>query len=221
MTIAAHIEAKSRAHLRTAALVAAILVASTACANAEGSAPPSDSSATAHSASSHGDVEQHVIYNYVEYSDRFASSGQPTEDQLKAQKTAGLERVIYVAFNDHENSLESEDRVAKELGLDYLQIPVDWKAPQKRDYYLIEQAMLLEPERKTLLHCQANFRASAFALLYRVLQNGVPLGQAKADMNSVWVPNSVWTNFILDVLGENNVETACSACDWTPSTIGE
>ena len=129
--------------------------------------------------------------------------------------------MVYIAFSDQEHSLPAEDRIAKDLGLNYLHIPVDWKAPQKRDYDLFALAMQLEPERKTLLHCQANFRATAFAMLYRVLQEGVPLGQAKADMNSVWVPNSIWTAFILDVLKDNNVDTACSACDWAPSTIGE
>lgn len=165
--------------------------------------------------------KQEGIYNYIQYSDRFASSGQPTAEQLNAQKAAGVERVVYIAFSDQEHSLPAEDRIAKNLGLNYLHIPVDWKAPQKRDYYLFAQAMQLEPERKTLLHCQANFRATAFAMLYRVLHEGVPLDQAKADMNSIWVPNSTWTAFILDVLQENNVDTACSACDWTPSTIGE
>jgi len=161
------------------------------------------------------------IYNYLAYSDRFASSGQPTIEQLEEQKAAGVERIIYIAFSDHERSLPNEDRIAKELGINYLQLPVDWQAPQKRDYYLFAQAMQLEPERKTLLHCQANLRASAFALLYRVLEEKVPLAKAKADMNSVWVPNSVWTQFILDVLKENNVNSACAGCDWTPSAIGE
>lgn len=161
------------------------------------------------------------IFHYIAYSDRFASSGQPSADQLKAQKAAGVERVIYIAFSDQKHSLPAEDRIAKELGLNYLHIPVDWTAPQKRDYYLFAQAMLLEPERKTLLHCQANYRATAFALLYRVLENDVPLATAKADMNSIWVPNSVWTNFILDVLKDNNVATDCENCDWTPSAIGE
>lgn len=185
-----------------------------ACSDANGSKPASTTSNTT-------ETEQKGIYNYLEYSNRFASSGQPTADQLKEQKAAGVERIIYIAFSDHERSLANEDRIAKELGINYLQLPVNWKSPQKRDYYLFAQAMLLEPESKTLLHCQANLRASAFALLYRVLEQQVPLAQAKADMNTVWVPNTVWTQFILDVLKENNVSSACESCDWTPSEIGE
>jgi|GEM_PF-117041 len=161
------------------------------------------------------------IYNYIEYSPTFASSGQPSEAQLQVQKDAGVERVIYIAFSDQEHSLPNEDRIIKELGLNYLQVPVDWKAPQKRDFDVVVQALKLEPERKTLLHCQANLRASAFALLYRVLHEGVPLATAKADMNKIWVPNGVWTRFILDVLEANNVASDCPGCDWTPSNIGD
>lgn len=161
------------------------------------------------------------IYNYFEYSPSFASAGQPTEAQLKLQQQQGVERVVYLAFSDQERSLPAEDRIVKNLGMNYLQVPVDWKAPQKRDYYLFAQAMQLEPERKTLLHCQANFRASAFALLYRVLSLGVPLVEAKADMNSTWVPNTVWTAFVLEVLAENGVDSNCEGCDWVASTIGE
>jgi len=105
--------------------------------------------------------------------------------------------------------------------MSYLQIPVDWKTPKKSEYQLFAQSMLLEPGRKALLHCQANFRASSFALLYRVLELKVPLAQAKADMNSIWTPNSVWTTFILDVLQDNGVDPNCDGCDWTASTIGE
>lgn len=209
---------------RLAILAAALLFAGssiTACAVENGATTTKTPAAASNSTADIDATTKKGIYNYIEYSDRFASSGQPTAEQLKAQKAAGVERVIYIAFSDQEHSLPAEDRIAKALGLNYLQLPVDWTAPQKRDYYLFAQAMLLEPERKTLLHCQANFRATAFSLLYRVLENGVPLGEAKADMNSIWVPNRVWTNFILDILQENNVDTACSACDWTPSTIGD
>jgi protein tyrosine phosphatase (PTP) superfamily phosphohydrolase (DUF442 family) len=161
------------------------------------------------------------IYNYLAYSDSFASAGQPTEAQLSASFDTGVERVIYLAFSDQERSLPAEDRIVKSLGMSYLQIPVDWRAPQSSEYYLFASAMQIEPERKTLLHCQANLRASAFAFLYRVLELDVPLKEAKQDMNQVWVPNGVWTQFILQVLKDNEVEPNCSGCDWTPSTIGD
>lgn len=161
------------------------------------------------------------VFNYYDYSPRFASSGQPTAAQLAELQADGFQRVVYIAFSDQDRSLKAEDRIVKELGLDYIHIPVDWKAPLAREYDAFARAMRAAPERKTLLHCQANFRASVFALLYRVLELDVPLAQAKADMNRVWVPNVVWTQFARGVLQANGVDADCAGCDWTPSTIGD
>ncbi len=99
-----------------------------------------------------------VHYNYIAYSEQFASAGQPTEEQLIRSQANGVERVIYLAFSDQKSALPAEDRIVKNLGMSYLQLPVAWQAPQPRDYYLFAQTMQLEPERKTLLHCQANLQ---------------------------------------------------------------
>ena len=161
------------------------------------------------------------IFNFYSYSPQFASSGQPTEAQLSELKERGFERVVYIAFSDQERSLPAEDRIVKKLGMEYVHIPVDWTAPQETEFQAFARAMTVGPERKTLLHCQANFRASVFSFLYRVLEGEVPLAEAKADMNKVWVPNTVWTNFARDVLSNNGVDPDCEGCDWTPSTIGD
>jgi len=75
--------------------------------------------------------------------------------------------------------------------------------------------MQRESDRKTLLHCQANFRASAFGMLYRVLYEGVSVADAKADMNTIWQPNETWKKLIFDVLADNDVSADCEGCDWT------
>ena len=157
------------------------------------------------------------IANYRQYSDKFASSGQPSEKQLKEIQAAGFERVVYIAYSDHKNSLDNEDRTVKDLGMEYLQIPVEWSAPTKSDFYLFAGAMQREPDKKSLLHCQVNFRASAFAFLYRVLHQDVSIAAAKVDMNSVWTPNETWTELIIEVLEENGISSDCEGCDWTPA----
>ena len=157
------------------------------------------------------------IINYVSYSPAFASSGQPTAEQLAELGKAGLQRVVYIAYSDHERSLANEDRVAKQLGMQYIHIPVEWNAPTQADFELFARVMQQDPEKPTLLHCQMNFRATAFAMLYRVLYEDVPLAEAKADMNRVWTPNVVWTDYIIGVLQNGGVDPYCEGCDWTPA----
>ena len=154
------------------------------------------------------------IPNFREYSPSFASSGQPTEQQLKLLKSAGYERIIYIAFSIHDSALAKEDLIVRELGMDYVQIPVIWDKPSVTDFYAFADVMRRYPDKKSLLHCQINFRASAFSFLYRVLYQEVPIDVAKTDMNTVWVPNNTWRAFIFSVLEENGMSAQCDACIW-------
>jgi len=67
---------------------------------------------------------------------------------------------------------------------------------------------------KTFLHCQVNFRASSFSFLYRVAVQGVPLLDAKNDLDGVWAPNETWFRFIRTVLNDYGLSPACKGCDW-------
>lgn len=154
------------------------------------------------------------ISNYREYSPTFSSSGQPTKDQLVMLKEAGFERIIYIAFSNGRDALADEDVVVKELGMDYVHIPVTWDQPTASDFYAFAGSMEREPDRKTLLHCQVNFRASAFSFLYRVLNKDVPIADAKDDMDSVWLPNKTWRNLIFRILEENGESPYCDECLW-------
>ena len=98
--------------------------------------------------------------------------------------------------------------------MDYVHIPVVWDAPSRSDFYAFAGAMQREPGKKTLVHCQVNFRASAFSFLYRVLYEGAPMDQAKDDMYTVWVPNGTWRSLIFNTLDENDVSPHCDTCLW-------
>ena len=158
------------------------------------------------------------ITNYRQYSDSFASSGQPDEAQLQAIKAAGFDRVVYIAWTDHEKSLPNEDRLVRALGMEYLHIPVEWDKPTKSDFYMFAGAMQMAPAHKTLLHCQVNARASAFSFLYRVIFEDVSVAEAKRDMNSVWAPNETWRKLIFDVLSDRGISPDCADCDWSTET---
>jgi len=154
------------------------------------------------------------IVTYREYSPAFASAGQPTAEQLELVRDAGFERVIYIAFSTDRNAVANEDRLVRDLGMEYVQIPVVWDAPTVADYESFAAVMRRDPDSKTLLHCQIIARASAFSFLYRVLEQSVPIGQAKADMNSVWEPNETWRELIFDVLEAHGVAPDCEGCEW-------
>jgi protein tyrosine phosphatase (PTP) superfamily phosphohydrolase (DUF442 family) len=161
-----------------------------------------------------GTAELTEIINYREYSESLSSSGQPDAEQFQALRDAGFERIVFLAFSDHHDSVANEDRIVKNLGMEYVHIPIVWDAPTKSDFYLFAGSMKQEPHKKTLVHCQVNFRASSFSFLYRVLYEHVPMDQAKDDLDSVWVPNTTWRKLIFTILEENGRSPHCDACLW-------
>ncbi len=154
------------------------------------------------------------VSNYRQYSELFSSSGQPSAEQLAVAAEQGFERVIYLAFTDNETAIEDEDRVVKQLGMDYVHIPVDFDDPTLADFKMFAAIMGQDNSVKTLLHCQVNFRASTFSFLYRVAVQGVPILEAKDDLDGVWAPNEIWFRFIRSVLADYELSPACKDCDW-------
>ena len=155
------------------------------------------------------------IVNFRQYSATFASAGQPTREQFQTIADNGFERVVYIAFTNNTNALADADQVVKGLGMEYMQVPVDFQNPLPDEFYAFADAMERNKQKKTLLHCQVNARATAFSFLYRVIFEGVAMSEAKADMNTVWQPNEVWRDFIFDVLAQNDMDANCEDCDWT------
>ena len=154
------------------------------------------------------------ISNYRAYSSNFASSGQPTKAQLEQLKSEGFERIIYIAFSNNGKAFADEDVIVKELGMEYVHIPVIWDKPSAADFYTFADVMKRYPDKKSLLHCQVNYRASAFSFLYRVLYQDVPVAVAKVDMNSVWQPDETWRKLIFSILEENGKSAQCDGCSW-------
>ena len=154
------------------------------------------------------------IDNYRQYSPHFSSSGQPDAKQLKALSKDGFRRVIYIAFTDNKTAIESEDRIVKSLGMDYVHIPVDFDRPTLDDFEDFASVLNRDKKIRTLLHCQINLRASAFSFLYRVIYGGVSMADAKSDLDAIWQPDKVWYQFIVDVLNQHGLSQECDDCDW-------
>jgi protein tyrosine phosphatase (PTP) superfamily phosphohydrolase (DUF442 family) len=166
-------------------------------------------------------AEVSEIDNYRQYSANFSSSGQPSAEQLRALSEAGFKRVIYLAFTDNKTAIESEDRVVKSLGMDYLHIPVDFERPTIEDFEDFAAVLNRDKSIRTLLHCQINLRASAFSFLYRVIYDGVPVSVAKSDLDAIWQPDRVWYQFVVEVMEAHGLSPLCEDCDWGSNAFTE
>src|SRR5512140_2381211 len=106
------------------------------------------------------------IYNYRRVNDQISTGGQPTEEQLRAAAAEGCTTIINLAPSDNSRALPDEAGLVQALGMTYHHIPVEWDNPQASDFAAFEDIMQQLPATKTLIHCAANFRVTAFYSLY-------------------------------------------------------
>ena len=139
-----------------------------------------------------------TIYNYRKVDEHHATGGQPTEEQLKAAAAEGFATVINLATIDPRYSLKDEGASVAALGMKYVHIPVPWDRPSEADYAAFEQAMQSAGEGKTLVHCAANFRATAFYSLYAMKHFDWSRARAEEFRASIWRGSDfpVWEDFI-------------------------
>ena len=139
--------------------------------------------------------------NFKRYSESIASAGQLHDRHIPFIEIENYSLVVYLAFDSSEDkSRLGIDKLIRGTGARYVQLPVDWYQPTPEDYNHFEGVVTANNERNVLVHCQMNFRASAFSFLYRVIESDEDFERAKEDMFSVWTPDATWTNFINEVL---------------------
>jgi uncharacterized protein (TIGR01244 family) len=140
------------------------------------------------------------IYNYLKVDEHFSTAGMPLAQQLTDAARQGFSAVINLATYNPGHSLENEAELAQSLGMAYFHIPVDWEAPKAGDFETFMQVMdgLGRAEGRVLVHCAANFRATAFFSLYAQKRLGWDAQRAQALMNSIWQDGDypVWKQFI-------------------------
>lgn len=138
------------------------------------------------------------IYNYRRVNDQLITGGQPTEEQLQAAAAEGVTTVVNLAPINPRYSLPDEPGLVHALGMAYYHIPVDWEGPKPSDYEAFESVMQDLPAGKTLVHCAANFRVTAFYSLYALKHLGWSEAQADEFRASVWQGSDypVWEDFI-------------------------
>jgi protein tyrosine phosphatase (PTP) superfamily phosphohydrolase (DUF442 family) len=145
------------------------------------------------------------IYHYQYLDEKLSSSGMPTEVQMQDVAAAGIQLVINLAPHDSPNAIPEEARLVKSLGMEYINIPVTWRAPEAEALTRFLDEMDANIGKKTLVHCEANYRASAFVMLYRVLRLGWNKADAIPVMEKMWNPEDfpVWEQFIEAALKSN------------------
>jgi len=141
-------------------------------------------------------VDPETIYHWYRLDDRITTSGQPTETELADIAALGVRCVINLGLHSHEKALRDEAATVHALGMTYVHIPVDFQNPTERDFDTFCTALNTASDSPVHVHCIANYRVSAFVYRYRRTILGMDEARARADLDRVWQPDPVWTEFI-------------------------
>ena len=136
------------------------------------------------------------IRNFIPVSERLATGGQPSEQQIRELSAAGFEVVVNLGLLDPRYCLADEAGLVESLGVAYFHIPVDFRAPRSSDLDTFFNVMEASRGKNVFVHCAANYRVSSFVALYGQARLGWSVQDADAHIRRVWEPNDAWVEFI-------------------------
>lgn len=147
------------------------------------------------------------IRNFLPLSEKLFTGGMPKTEQLRDAASQGVQVVINLALHDIPNALPEEEKLVKSLGMTYINIPVLWNNPTRENLNEFLDAIDAHSEEKVLVHCEANYRATAFPALYRILRLGWKPEDALGVMHQIWNEEKypVWKKFIEESIGNLRV----------------
>ncbi len=132
------------------------------------------------------------ISNFHSVSEELASSGLIDLEDYQLINQYGFKHVINLIPGE-----QSEEREkVNSFGMTYEQIQVDWAEPTLDNFEKFVALMNRYGKDKVYVHCEANYRASTFVYLYRIINLNISQEKAKKDLNKIWKPSKTWQEFI-------------------------
>ena len=143
--------------------------------------------------------------NLVVIGPKLVTSGQPSAESLAALKANGFEAVVYLAPPTVSDAVRDEALIVGGQGLVFVNLPIRFEMPTSADFKLFAAVLKSLGERKVLVHCQVNMRASTFVFLYRATVLGEEPRKAFEAVSRVWTPRGPWLRLIEEELRRHQV----------------
>lgn len=139
------------------------------------------------------------IKNYLRLNEKVCTGGQPTMEELAALKQQGIRTIINLRQPTEYNSAEEEAK-ARELGLRYINIPVnsaDPKPEQVEEFLRVTDDPANQP---AFIHCGSANRVGAFWMIRRVLRDGWSIEDAEKEARKIGLRSPKLYEFALDYI---------------------
>jgi|SRR5215475_9244882 len=143
--------------------------------------------------------EASSIKNFLRVNEEICTGGQPTMAELEKLKQEGVRAIINLR-RPTEHNAEEEAAKASELGLRYVNIPVDSSAPQDVQVEDFLKATDNPANRPAFIHCASASRVGAFWMARRVLRDGWSTERAEDEAKKIGMHTPKLREFILDYI---------------------
>lgn len=145
----------------------------------------------------HGEEAPLQAPNLVAISPLLVTSGQPSAAALSRLSALGFAAVVYLAPPTVGDAVPGEADIVRRQGLEFVNIPIAFGKPTEADFDTFVATMNRFRDRKVLVHCQVNMRASTMTFLYRVIVGREAPEQAYEAVARVWSPDGPWKRLLL------------------------
>jgi protein tyrosine phosphatase (PTP) superfamily phosphohydrolase (DUF442 family) len=143
--------------------------------------------------------------NVVVISPRLVTSGQPEAAELGRLAKLGFGAVINLAPSTTMGAVKGEEGIVRGQGIEYVYIPVVFSNPTDADFRAFVEAMNRLRDKKVLVHCEVNMRASTMTFLYRVIVDRENPEKAYESVARVWAPHGPWKTLMMSQLRKAGV----------------
>ena len=131
------------------------------------------------------EISKPPIPNYLEFSARIGTGGQPTEDGLKLIASKGYKSVINIRSGSETFDMAAEERQALQLGLRYYMVPFVAKEPSEEQALAFNALMSALKDNKVFVHCGSGNRVGSLMMIYLVLEEGMAPDKAEQEAKKI------------------------------------
>jgi protein tyrosine phosphatase (PTP) superfamily phosphohydrolase (DUF442 family) len=143
--------------------------------------------------------------NPVEISPSLITSGQPSLQALAGIGTLGVQAVIYLAPDSVPDAVKNEPELLKQQGIEFVHIPIPFNAPKEEHVIAVSDALVRLKDKKVLVHCQVNMRASTMVFLHRTITLKEDPAAAYDAVSRIWSPEGVWRVLVIEQLKKHKI----------------
>jgi protein tyrosine phosphatase (PTP) superfamily phosphohydrolase (DUF442 family) len=142
-----------------------------------------------------------AIPNYVELTPLIGTGGQPVEDGIKDIAGKGYKAVVNIRASDEEYDRIGEEKLAVQLGLQYIIIPFATKDASESQALAFHALMTALKNTKTFVHCGSGNRVGSLMMVHLAL-GGMTADQAEQEAKKVGLRSADLLEFAKKVIAK-------------------